>query len=365
MPIIQMRACDYRQVARERLSGNWGVAVLTSFVASLLGAASTNGYSSYFNLGFDSGLKSSDFDISGSYNDFSLRDLAEFLQSHPSLAAIITIWFAVSAICALASFILGGATKAGLCEFNKGLYGGNPNFNDLFKHYSIFGKAFLANLLVGIFTTLWTMLFIIPGFPFITSGIDLAKLDLRSGLERLAYAIIIVMVATMFAWIMALLLQLKPMDFEDLDLGPVLHLILRLIMSFFGVFGFSIMFNSPAPMAATAALIGAIANSLRLELVDLTGMPAPAAAFAGALTAGLLASFIKENNGYPRISLTVPSIVIMVPGLYLYRAIYNFGIMALSDAVSWFASAIMIIIALPLGLIFARILTDKTFRYCT
>ena len=118
-------------------------------------------------------------------------------------------------------------------------------------------------------------------------------------------------------------------------------------------------------MAATAALIGAIANSLRLELVDLTGMPAPAAAFAGALTAGLLASFIKQNNGYQRISLTVPSIVIMVPGLYLYRAIYNFGIMALSDAVSWFASAIMIIIALPLGLIFARILTDKTFRYCT
>ena len=111
-----------------------------------------------------------------------------------------------------------------------------------------------------------SMLFIIPGFPFITSGIDLAKLDLRSGLERLAYAIIIVMVATMFAWIMALLLQLKPMDFEDLDLGPVLHLILRLIMSFFGVFGFSIMFNSPASMAATAALIGAIANSMRPEL---------------------------------------------------------------------------------------------------
>ena len=44
-----------------------------------------------------------------------------------------------------------------------------------------------------------SMLFIIPGFPFITSGIDLAKLDLRSGLVRLTYAIIIVLVATMFA----------------------------------------------------------------------------------------------------------------------------------------------------------------------
>lgn len=50
------------------------------------------------------------------------------------------------------------------------------------------------------------MLFIIPGFPFITSGIDLAKLDMRSGLERLAYALIIIAVATMFAWMVALLL---------------------------------------------------------------------------------------------------------------------------------------------------------------
>ena len=44
-----------------------------------------------------------------------------------------------------------------------------------------------------------SMLFIIPGFPFITSGIDLVKLDMRSGLERLTYAIIIITVATMTA----------------------------------------------------------------------------------------------------------------------------------------------------------------------
>ena len=123
----------------------------------------------------------------------------------------------------------------------------------------------------------------------------------------------------------------------------MLHLILRLVASFCGVFGFSIMFNSSVPMAAMAALIGCIANTLRLELVDFTGMPAAAAAFIGAATAGLLAS----------------------PGLYLYRAIYNFGIMSLTEAVSWFTSAILIIVALPLGLIFARIITDRTFRYFT
>ena len=210
-----------------------------------------------------------------------------------------------------------------------------------------------------------SMLFIIPGFPFITSGIDLAKLDLRSGLERLTYSVIIVLVATMFAWIMALLLKLQPQDFSSLSIDPVLHLLLRLITSFCGVFGFSIMFNSPVRLAVAAAGIGAVANTLRLELVDLANIPPAAAAFIGALTAGLLASLLKNKVGYPRISVTVPSIVIMVPGLYLYRGFYNLGIMSLSVAASWFASAILIIAALPLGLIFARILTDKAFRYCT
>ena len=54
-----------------------------------------------------------------------------------------------------------------------------------------------------------------------------------------------------------------------------------------------------------------------------------------------------------------------VPGLYFYRAIYNLGILSLMDSATWFADAILIIVALPLGLIFARIVTDKTFRYCT
>ena len=52
------------------------------------------------------------------------------------------------------------------------------------------------------------MLFIIPGFLFITSGIDLAKLDMRSGTERLMYALIVILVATMAAWLMALILHL-------------------------------------------------------------------------------------------------------------------------------------------------------------
>ena len=157
-------------------------------------------------------------------------------------------------------------------------------------------------------------------------------------------------------------LYLPSFSVTEANTSPVLTI---WIFPFCGVFGFSVMFNSPVRLAAAAAFIGALSNTLRLELVDLAGFPPAAAAFFGALTAGLLASLIKTKVGYPRISITVPSIVIMVPGLYLYRAIYNLGIMSLNVSASWFAAAILIIVALPLGLIFARILTDKMFRYCT
>ena len=183
--------------------------------------------------------------------------------------------------------------------------------------------------------------------------------------QWITYAIIIITVATMTAWIMALILKLQPVDFLTLNLQVPVQILFRLATSFCGVFGFSVMFNSPRKLAATAGCIGAVANTLRLEMVDLANMPPAAAAFIGALVAGILASMIKNVAGFPRISVTVPSIVIMVPGLYLYRAIYNLGIMSLHTSAEWFAAAFMIILALPLGLIFARILTDKTFRYCT
>ena len=327
-----------------------------------------------------------EFEIEG--KDMSgekLHSLLDDIERIHGLYSPVTLGFAAALACCGFTFLLGGGPIEMFCAF-AGAGIGNFLRCKLTKHHftlflCIVSSVSMACLVYAGFLKIGeilfsisiqheagyicAMLFIIPGFPFITSGIDLAKLDLRSGLERLTYSIIIVLGATMFAWIMALLLKLQPQDFVALHLGSMMHLVLRLIASFCGVFGFSIMFNSSVYIAATAACIGAVANTLRLELVDYAGMPSAAAAFIGALTAGLLASIIKRDHGYPRISLTVPSIVIMVPGLYLYRAIYNFGIMSLTEAVLWFAAAIMIIVSLPLGLIFARILTDRTFRYCS
>lgn len=207
------------------------------------------------------------------------------------------------------------------------------------------------------------MLFVIPGFPFITSGLDMSKLDMRSGLERLTYAILIITIATMAGWAVATVLNLHPGSMLKLKIDPGMLAFLRLIASFCGVFGFSIMFNSRPNMAATAAIIGAMANTLRLSLVDYAHMAPALAAFIGALLAGLLASVVRQKVGFPRIAITVPSIVIMVPGLYMYRAVFNFGITNINIGAFWITEALMIVIALPLGLLAARILTDKKWRH--
>ena len=327
-----------------------------------------------------------DFEVEGKHmSGEQLHSFLDNIEKIHGLYSPIALGFAAALACGGFTFLLGGGPMEMLCAFIGAGIGNFIRCKLSKHHFTLFlcivssvsaaclvyaGVLKIAELLLGISIQheagyICAMLFIIPGFPFITSGIDLAKLDMRSGIERLNYALIIILVATMTAWIMALLLHLQPVDFMKISLPIWGWILFRILASFCGVFGFSIMFNSPVRLAEVAAAIGAIANTLRLELVDIAKFPPAAAAFIGALTAGILASLIKNKVGYPRISVTVPSIVIMVPGLYLYKGFYNLGMMSLAVSASWFASAILIIAALPLGLIFARILTDKTFRYCT
>nr|WP_152209313.1 threonine/serine exporter family protein [Bifidobacterium cebidarum] len=215
------------------------------------------------------------------------------------------------------------------------------------------------------------MLFVIPGFPLITSGLDMAKIDFPSGIQRLAYFLCIVLMATLAGWMVAALVHLNPTGFEPLGLNVWVNGVLRFVFAFLGVWGFSIMFNSPQRMCLVAAVIGAITDTLRLEIVDL-GVPAEAGAFIGALLAGLLATawrssvrkgWLAPHLGYPRICLTVPSIVIMVPGLYMYQAMFHLGSFDTQSALDWAFRAFMVIICLPIGLAMARVITDKSWRY--
>ena len=89
------------------------------------------------------------------------------------------------------------------------------------------------------------MLFVIPGFPLITGGLDMAKIDFPSGIQRVAYVLCIILMATLAGWMVASIVHLNPEGFEPLGLNPVVNCLLRFVFAFIGVWGFSTMFNSP------------------------------------------------------------------------------------------------------------------------
>ena len=318
----------------------------------------------------------------GKYSVEQFHRILDKFQDLPANYKAINLALASALACCGFTFLLGGGIVEMILAFFGAGVGQFVRKKLLERHITL-----LANVTVGVAAACFTyvglmklaelvlnisevhqagyicsMLFIIPGFPLITGGIDLSKLDLRSGLERITYALIIIFTATLTGWLCALLCNFAPSDFEELTMSPVLRLVLRLVTSFCGVYGFSFLYNSKRKMAFTAGLIGMVANTIRLELIDFTDIPVSFAAFIGALSAGLIASAIKKKIGYPRITLTVPSIVIMVPGMFMYKGIYYIGLNDISQGGLWLSKAVLIVAALPLGLIFARILTDKNFR---
>ena len=204
------------------------------------------------------------------------------------------------------------------------------------------------------------VLFLIPGFALVTAALDLAKLDFSAGIARLVYGLMIVTSAALVVWGVSAAVGLQPTPVDPLPLGAVALLVLRLVASFFGVLGFALMFNSPWPMAIGAAIIGMVANVFRLELVAV-GLPIQAAAAAAALAVGLLAAYVGPRLDVPKITVSVAPVVIMVPGVTAYRAVYYLSTGDVIRALDYGVQACLVVLALAVGLAVARMLTDRTW----
>ena len=180
-----------------------------------------------------------DFEVEGKHmSGEQLHSFLDNIEKIHGLYSPIALGFAAAIACGGFTFLLGGGPIEMLCAFIGAGIGNFIRCKLSKHHFTLFlcivssvsaaclvyaGVLKIAELLLGISIQheagyICAMLFIIPGFPFITSGIDLAKLDMRSGIERLNYALIIILVATMTAWIMALLLHLQPVDFMKISL---------------------------------------------------------------------------------------------------------------------------------------------------
>jgi uncharacterized membrane protein len=135
-----MCARDYREIARNNLSGKWKTAVWVGFLATLLGGSLT-GSSSSLNI-----------------------DAETIAQLPESVQSVFLMLLYLGMILGLVQFLIGGVIRQGYVIFLLKQHDGqNPDTRDLFSQFHDFSRGFLLALLQGIFTFLWTLLFIIPG----------------------------------------------------------------------------------------------------------------------------------------------------------------------------------------------------------
>ena len=143
-----MSSSDFRAMARGALQGKWGISILITFVALLLGAGSSSGTSVSYN--FNSYVNQGDFNFS--YN-YAFSD-PYFVRGFAAFAAFIGV-IAIGYI--ILSLIIGGVVDLGLKLYNIRLIQGVPSqpVGTLFERFHIFGRAFLLRLLVSLFVALW------------------------------------------------------------------------------------------------------------------------------------------------------------------------------------------------------------------
>lgn len=142
-----MTYSDYRRVARENLRGNWPVSIGVGAVACILGGLLIgSSFIPEFSIRIEGQDISSIHDL---LNLFSAKDISAF-----------GLGYALG----LAQFIIGGVIQLGYAQYllkqhNKA----NFEFQDLFTQFDRFGQGFAQKFLRGLYTFLWSLLFVIPG----------------------------------------------------------------------------------------------------------------------------------------------------------------------------------------------------------
>lgn len=204
------------------------------------------------------------------------------------------------------------------------------------------------------------ILFLVPGFPLVTAALDLARFDFTSGVSRLLYASLITLAAAVGIWIVAAGFGLTPGEIPPTSLPLPLLAVLWLMGGFIGVLGFAVTFNTPITMAITAAAIGALANTGRLIAAE-AGANILAATVVATTVVGLLAGWTSQRLPAPRIVVSVPAVLIMIPGASAYRAMVAWIDRDPVTGLTNGSVALAILVAMAIGLVLARMLTDPAW----
>lgn len=206
------------------------------------------------------------------------------------------------------------------------------------------------------------MLFLVPGFPLVTAILDLVRLDLVAGITRGAYVAILMVAAGVAMWLVTTVAHWSVVPSEVTPIEPTTLYLLNTVATFVAAFCFALLFNSPLKVALTAATIGALLNPLRILAVS-QGAPNQLMVAITCLLVGLIASGISWKTYFSRVTLSVPAVVIMIPGVPFYRAITALNMGQTVNALSSILEITFVILAIGVGLALSRMFTDPGWAF--
>lgn len=159
-----MKSRDFKQTAREALRGNWFVAVIAGFIASLLGGTSgTTGFS--FNFTFEGQPNIGDEEVTAALPiNFPVSTDLGYEAAWGFLIAFLLVFVVVGLIYSIIQLTIGSAVGVGYAQFNLDIIdSGDAKIGTMFSRFDQMKTAICANLLVVFRVLLGTVFFVIPG----------------------------------------------------------------------------------------------------------------------------------------------------------------------------------------------------------
>lgn len=205
-------------------------------------------------------------------------------------------------------------------------------------------------------------LFLIPGFPLVTAGLDLTRLDLAAGIPRAVYALMILLAMTIGIWIVTKLGGISADPLPPFTAEPWQLWLMRAAASFAAVVGWAMMLNSPLATAVASGVVAMAGSALRLGMID-AGVTEHVATFAGCFLIGLGCAILGRVFSLEKIIMTVPTLLVSIPGSAALRGLLYFDEQLIERAVEQGLAALLGVIAMVAGLSAARMLTDPEWIF--
>lgn len=155
------RSYELRSDARKALKGHWFIAFIASLVASMVGGLSTGSGSANVEFNFGGGEIPPLDQMVGQVDPDVLEQLLKMYSFMLSWATVMAILMSIYSIIYL---IIGSAVSVGYSQFNINLIDGKTaRLSQLFESFNRWTTAVVSRILISIYTTLWSLLFVIPG----------------------------------------------------------------------------------------------------------------------------------------------------------------------------------------------------------